>query len=87
MKLLLELGADVSQHKLKKLAVSTLVDPISHTHTHTHTHTHSHTTPQPDAVNAYGCTPLHVACNNGHDVVADILLLYKVHICVKVSVM
>jgi len=29
-------------------------------------------------VNAYGCTPLHVACNNGQDVVVDILLQHKV---------
>ena len=34
--------------------------------------------PQPDAVNAFGCTPLHVACNNGQDIVVDILLHYDV---------
>lgn len=37
-----------------------------------------HPPPQPDAVNAYGCTPLHVACNNGQDVVVDVLLQHKV---------
>ena len=33
---------------------------------------------QPDAINSYGCTPLHVACNNGQDVVVNILLQYNV---------
>ena len=36
------------------------------------------TSTQPDAINAYGCTPLHVACNNGQDVVVNILLQYQV---------
>ena len=30
--------------------------------------------PQPNAVNNHGCTALHVACNNGQDVVVDVLL-------------
>ncbi len=33
--------------------------------------------PQPEAVNAFGCTPLHVACNNGQDIVVDVLLQYQ----------
>ena len=32
---------------------------------------------QVDVVNLFGCTPLHVACNNGQDVVVDILLQHK----------
>ena len=31
-----------------------------------------------DAPNSYNCTALHVACNNGQDVVVDTLLHYKV---------
>ena len=33
--------------------------------------------PQVDVTNAHGCTPLHVACNNGQDVVVDVLLQHK----------
>lgn len=33
--------------------------------------------PQVDAVNAHGCTALHVACNNGQEVVVDVLLQHK----------
>ena len=40
--------------------------------------THISVSLQPDAINAYGCTPLHVACNNGQDVVVNILLQYNV---------
>ena len=32
---------------------------------------------QVDVVNLFGCTPLHVACNNGQDVVVDVLLQHK----------
>ena len=35
---------------------------------------------QPDAVNAAGCTPLHVACNSGQDVVVEVLLKWKVRV-------
>ena len=33
---------------------------------------------QVDAPNAFNCTALHVACNNGQDVVVDTLLHYRV---------
>ena len=41
---------------------------------------HAHTHTQADAINSFGCTPLHVACNNGQDIVVDILLQYKVSV-------
>ena len=50
----------------------------THTQTHTHTHTHTHTLIFPsfkvDAVNSCGNTPLHLACNHGHEGVVSILL-------------
>ena len=33
--------------------------------------------PQIDSVNSFGCTPLHVACNNGQDVVVNVLLQHS----------
>ena len=33
--------------------------------------------PKVDVTNSHGCTPLHVACNNGQDVVVDVLLQHK----------